>query len=180
MKKVRKVFVKTTVIGRSGKSIVHTPLTVDMPASTPSSMDKSSDKTMKVSCSDDHVAEDVVFNPSSTSEDSAAHRRNISSFCNWEKIRPILIKARIEDYSFAENAVCGVCANVEACVRCQYCGPKQIFCESCALSVHETRNQFHVMEKWMVIIVLPVFYSTFYMQHSKINVYTRMAVLTHY
>ena len=67
MKKVRKVCVKTIVIGRSGKSVVHTPLTVDMSASTPSSMDKSSDKTMEVSCTDDHVAEDVVFNPSCTS-----------------------------------------------------------------------------------------------------------------
>lgn len=150
MKKIQKVCVKTVVMGRSGRSVVRTPLSVDIPTTTK----YTSGENMEVSCVEDHVEEEV-FDLNLNSEDSAAYRRNINSRCNWEKIRLMLIKARLEDYSFPENAMCGVCANdqAEACIRCQYCGPKQFFCETCALKVHEIRNQFHVMEKWMVIAV---------------------------
>ena len=105
-------------------------------------------------CSDDNFFnEEATIALDNGAEDSITRKHNISNFCNWEKIRPILLKARFEDGSFPINdaSMCSVCMNKQACVRCQYCGPRQFFCEECALAFHETRNQFHVMEKWMVI-----------------------------
>ena len=157
MKKVQKVCVKTIVMGRNGKSVVQTPLTVDKPTSSKGT----SAKNLEVPRPDEHVDvadEDGIFEPNFAGEDSASHHRNISNFCNWEKIRSMLIKAYIEDNSLGDNAMCCVCGNEEACIRCQYCGPRQYFCDTCALTVHEHRNQFHVMEKWMVIVLCPYNY----------------------
>ena len=48
-----------------------------------------------------------------------------------------------------------------AVCRCQDCGPEQHFCLDCATSLHNNRNNFHVLELWKVIhyiIVICIFY----------------------
>jgi hypothetical protein len=152
---MKKVCVKTVVVGRSGKSTIRTPLTVDVGSKNqaiPINVDYDSEQEPYGS-SDNFFNEEVTIAPDNSAEESTTHKRNISNFCNWEKIRPMLLKASFEDASFPTNdaPMCSVCMNKQACVRCQYCGPRQFFCEECALAFHETRNQFHVMEKWMVI-----------------------------
>ena len=40
----------------------------------------------------------------------------------------------------------------EAVFRCTECGPQKYFCVACAKQLHRSRNYYHVLEKWQVII----------------------------
>ena len=148
MKKFKPVSVKTIVLGRTGKSVVHTPLAVNPASSQPSEGSSSlSEATREL---DDHDA--PVFSSNDTYE-SAAHRRNYSSVVNWEKIREQLFTTAVGEEGLPEKCVCVLCKERESTVRCRYCGPRQFFCYSCADHLHLERNQFHILEQWKVLSI---------------------------
>ncbi|XP_028414296.1 uncharacterized protein LOC114537451 [Dendronephthya gigantea] len=161
---MRKACVKTVVLGRNGKSSITTPLTVDVETtasnkhSTSLHADLHSDESCDLQI--DHNAQtphELPVVDDLENEESATQRRNVSNYLNWEKIRPQLLKAKFEDAILPSGVMCGVCSQNEANIRCKYCGPRQFFCENCAIEQHESRNKFHVMDKWMETKFIPLF-----------------------
>ena len=109
--------------------------------------------SVSTTCSEQECADssiDVVDHQTLSGEDSAGTKRNINLFCNWEKLRPRMQRACLEENFLKDDQICVVCLVHPALIRCSYCGPRQYLCETCAYSLHEKRNQFHVMEKWTV------------------------------
>jgi len=145
MKKLKPVSVKTIVLGRTGKSVIHTPLAVSS-ASQPN--EGSSSSLPEAAFEDVH---DVPVFSSDDSQQSAAHRRNYNSVINWEKIRERLLITAIGEESLPEKCICVCCKERESTVRRRYCGPGQFFCYTCARDLHAERNQFHVLEQWKVL-----------------------------
>ncbi len=156
MKKRQKVYLDTVVLGRNGKAVVRTPLTVDSNTTNCATPSQSNNVEPVESPSD--IMDDILNRHEdndlnhSDNEESSNHQRNIRNFCNWEKIRPSLLKASFEDACFPDGVVvCGGCQTEAPSIRCRYSGPGQFFCEKCAPHIPEKRNQFHVMKKWVVI-----------------------------
>ena len=144
MKRLQQCTVKTKILSRRGNYVVRTPLVVqkEIPKSN-AQLDLLLDEPFELegnSC--DRMC-----------DDSANTQRNISAFCNWEKLRPQLLTSHLEQSYLRDSESCIVCLKESATIRCTYCGPRQYFCQSCANSQHERRNQFHVMEKWEVYTV---------------------------
>ena len=86
MKKFKPVSVKTIVLGRTGKSVIHTPLAVSS-ASSSQPNEGSSSSLPEAAFEDVTPVHDVPVFSSDDSQQSAAHRRNFNSMINWEKIR---------------------------------------------------------------------------------------------
>lgn len=160
MKTMRKACVKTVVLGKRGKSTISTPLRVDLNSATSRKPSTSTDDSSHIDEStcdlqeDSQTCHELNTVDDIENEESAAQKRNVNSYINWEKVRPLLLKAKFEDESFPNGVVCSVCSENEANIRCQHCGPRQYFCQSCAMDQHKTRNQFHVMDKWMVLFII--------------------------
>ena len=147
MKKVKPVSLKTIVLGRTGKTVMHTPLAVSSNAAGSQLNQGTSSRITEAADVDNH---DVpVFSPDEA-QHSTAQRRNYNSVVNWEKMRDKLFMAAVEEESLPEKAVCVVCKQRESTVRCRYCGPRQFFCSTCVHDLHAERNQFHVLEQWKV------------------------------
>ena len=133
MKKVKPVSLKTIVLGRNGKTVIHTPLAVSSNAAGSQLNQGISSLITEAVDVDNH---DVpVFSPDEA-QHSTAQRRHYNSVVNWEKIRDKLFMAAVEEESLLEKAVCVVCKQRESTVRCRYCGPRQCFCSTCAHDLH--------------------------------------------
>lgn len=152
MKRFKPVSVKTIVLGREGKSVIHTPLAVNTNASrkeytsTSANQPTSSSPPESADIIDDH---DVpVFSPEA--QHSESYRRNLNSVLNWDKVRDQLLNANVEEEAMPASSLCSLCKEQEPSLRCQYCGPRQFFCSKCAHDLHAERNQFHIMELWKV------------------------------
>ena len=154
MKKFRPVSIKTTVLGRKGKAVIHTPLSVNS-ATTRINQSKKCTPGHDQSTEEDLNADDYevsVFTPEASH--SGAYVRNVSSVYNWEKVRGKLLEATVEEEGMPESGVCVVCKEREPFLRCRYCGPRQFFYSNCARDLHADRNQFHVLEQWKVSALL--------------------------
>ena len=153
MKKVKPVSVKTIVLGRTGKSVIRTPLAVGS-ATSCSSQPSEGSSSLSEADSEVHVNDqDVPVFSSDEFQQSAAHRRSYSSVFNWEKIREKLLVTAVAEDCLPEKCLCVFCKERESIARCRYCGPKQFFCSICAHDLHAERNQFHVLEQWKVFCI---------------------------
>ena len=146
MKKFKPGSVKTTVLGRKGKAVIHTPLSVNsattrinQPKKCASGHDQSTEQDLNA---DDYEAS--VFTPEVSH--SGTYVRNVSSVYNWEKVRGKLLEATVEEEGMPESGVCVVCKEREPFLRCRYGGPRQFFCSNFARDLHADRNQFHVTQ----------------------------------
>ena len=149
MKKFKPVSVKTIVLGRTGKTVIHTPLVVGSNAAGSQPTQGTSSLGEGI---DDHMHDDhniLRFSPDEA-QLSAAHRTKLTSIVNWEKIRDKLFTTAVGEETLPEKCVCVVCKQRESSMRCRYCGPRQFFCSTCAHDLHAERNQFHVLEQWKV------------------------------
>lgn len=146
---MKKLSVKTTVLGRSGRSTIRVPLSVESNSATATLVESSGGDLLGGETDDhfEHICDD-------DKEDSSHARRSINSFANWERLRPHLLRATVEELCIPEGTNCCVCLVKMATTRCTYCGPRQFFCQSCVYTLHETRNQLHVMEQWTVNIII--------------------------
>ena len=144
MKRLQQLSVKTKVFDRKGTFSTRTPLTIERSNSSGTNI------STNVLGEIGELEEEAVVNENSSCDDSQNTQRNISTFCNWEKLRTRLRRASLEECCLKSDQTCVVCLTQPAVIRCTYCGPRQYFCQTCAYSLHEERNQFHVMEKWMV------------------------------
>lgn len=75
--------------------------------------------------------------------------RREKEFESWKEIRESLLTSRIEE-EFLTEIYCCSCGMTYAEFRCLECGQEQYLCQGCANSTHETRNYFHVLEKFKV------------------------------
>ena len=124
MKKVKPVSMKTIVLGRTGKTVIHTPLAVSSNAAGSQLNQGTSSPITDTEDVDNH---DVpVFSPDEA-QHSTAQRRICNSVVNWQKIRDKLFMAAVEEESLPEKAVCVQCKQRESTDRCRYCGPRQFF-----------------------------------------------------
>ena len=148
MKRMKKLSVKTTVLGRSGRSTIRVPLSVESNSATATLVEStgSGGADLLGGETDDHF-EHICDDDK---EDSSHARRSINSFANWERLRLHLVRATVEELCISEGTNCCVCLVEMATIRCTYCGPRQFFSQSCAYTLHETRNQLRVMEQWTV------------------------------
>ena len=151
MKKFKPVSVKTIVLGRTGKSVIRTPLAVSSasPCSSQPSEGSSSLSEAALEVND----QDVPVFSSDEFQQSAAHKRNYSSVFNWEKIREKLLATAVAEECLPEKSLCVFCKERESTARCRYCGPKQFFCSTCAHDLHPERNQLRVLEQWKVFCI---------------------------
>ena len=129
---------KTTIVGKKGKTEIRTPLSVNNAlrnhalqanvecANQPSSVQTERNENMLLldACDSTDIAQDDIA--------ITSNQREIASSSNWAKIRDALLTARIGDAAFPENSICVVCNESMASVRCEYCGPRQYFCFKCA------------------------------------------------
>ena len=172
MKKFKPVSVKTIVLGRTGKTVIHTPLAVGSNATGSRPTQGTSSLGEAV---DDHVHDDhdiLGFSPDEA-ELSAAHRRNLNSVVHWEKIRDKLFTTAVGEETLPENRMC-LCRmqTTRVCyMRCRYCGPRQFFCSTCAHDLHAERNQFHVLEQWKVSLAITacIYYKVMYNSFMEIQ-----------
>ena len=81
---------------------------------------------------------------------STYQTRREKEFDNWKEIRESLLTSHIEEEGFLTGEKCCFCGIASAEFRCPDCGKEQYLCQSCANSTHETRNYFHVLEKFKV------------------------------
>jgi len=175
MKKVKPVSVKTIVLGRTGKTVIHTPLAVSSNAAG-SQLNQGTSSPITDAVDVDNV--DVpVFSPDEA-QHSTAQRRICNSVVNWEKVRDKLFMAAVEEESLPEKAVCVVCKQRESTVRCRYCGPRQFFCSTCAHDLHAERNQFHVLEQWKVFSNRHVY--TFYVLEMEMYFFVKGVIINNF
>ncbi|XP_068758181.1 uncharacterized protein [Montipora capricornis] len=154
MKKVKPVSLKTIVLGRTGKTVMHNPLAVSSNSAGSQLNQGTSSRITEAVDVDNH---DVpVFSPDEA-QHSTAQRRNYNSVVNWQKMRDKLFMAAVEEESLPEKAVSVVCKQHESTVRCRECCPRQFFCSTCAHDLHAERNQFHVLEQWKGNRFIPLF-----------------------
>ena len=149
--KVKPVSVKTIVLGRTGKSVIRTPLAVGS-ATSCSSQPSEGSSSLSEAATEKNDQDGRVFS-SDEFQQSAAHRRSYSSVFNWEKIREKLLVTAVAEDCLPEKCLCFFCKERESIARCRYCGPKQFFCSICAHDLHAERNQFHVLEQWKVFCI---------------------------
>ena len=142
MKRLRQLSIKTKVFDKKGMFSTRTALTIER--------SNSSGSTNISTNVLGEIGEEAIVNENTSCDDSLNTQRNINTFCNWEKLRTRLQRASLEECYMESEQTCVVCHTQPAEIRCPYCGPRQYFCQTCAYSLHEERNQFHVMEKWMV------------------------------
>jgi hypothetical protein len=154
MKRCRQAVLRTTVLGRKGKTVIRTPL-VNRYGSRPTS--KLGNQPREDFCSSTNLAQmqACVTNEQQDAsgdekECNIGKKRKIAYISNWEKVRDSLLTARIENACFPEESNCIVCKAEVATMRCEYCGPRQYFCLKCAQEIHAERNKFHVLEQWQV------------------------------
>ena len=151
MKKFKPVSVKTIVLGRTGKSVICTPLAVSSASSCSPQPSEGSSSLSEAALEVND--QDVPVFSSDEFQQSAAHRRSYSSVLNWEKIREKLLATAVAEECLPEKCLCVFCKERESTARCRYCGPKQFFCSTCAHDLHAERNQFHVLEQWKVFCI---------------------------
>ena len=72
----------------------------------------------------------------------------------WKKIRPMILRAVVENEGMPAKQLCIMCSELAA-VRCRKCGPFAFFCNHCFLHAHTQVNLFHVAEEWKVSLHLP-------------------------
>lgn len=130
MKKFKPVSMKTIVLGRTGKTVIHTPLAVS--SNTAGSQPNQGSSSLLEAVDDLDIP---VISPDEVQR-SEFHQRNYSSVANWEKIRDKLLTTAVREETLPEKYVCAVCKQREATVRCRYCGPRQFFCSTCAHDLH--------------------------------------------
>ena len=103
MKKVKLVSVKTIVLGRTGKTVIHAPLAVSSNAAG-SQLNQGTSSPITDAVDVDNL--DVpVFSPVEA-QHSTAQRRICNSVVNWENVRDKLFMAAVEEESLPEKAVC--------------------------------------------------------------------------
>ena len=151
MKEFKPVSVKTIFLGRTGKSVIHTPLAVSSASSCSSQPSEGSSSLSEAALEVNDQDVPVFF--SDEFQQSTAHRRSCSSVFNWEKIREKLRVTAVAEECLPEKCLCVLCKERESTVRCRYCGPKQFFCSTCAHDLHAERNQFHILEQWKVFCI---------------------------
>ena len=164
MKRCRQAVLRTTVLGRNGKTVIRNPLT--------NRSRSRADITSKIFHSSTNERRDILSPNVMPGEQSqiadeiggsgdekeciTSKKRKINSLSNWKKIRDGLLKARVENASFREGSNCVACKAVVAIMRCEYCGPKQYFCSTCARDIHVERNKYHVLEQWQVLYIIVI------------------------
>ena len=102
MKKFKPVSVKAIVRGRTGKTVIHTPLTVS--SNTAGSQPNQGSSSLLEAVDDPDIP---VFSPDEA-QHSEAHRRNYSSEANWEKIRNKLFTTAVWEETLPEKYVFAV------------------------------------------------------------------------
>lgn len=150
MKKFKPVALRTIVLGRTGKSIRHTPLSV----SSSEHRSHSDSRSSPIEPEEDEVGDHEISVFSPEAQTSGEYRRNINAMSNWDKIRENLLSANVEGDALPDNSLCSACKERAPSLRCRYCGPRQFFCSKCAEDLHSERNQFHIMEQWKVLLFL--------------------------
>ena len=156
MKHLQQLSVKTKVFDRRRTFITHTALNVERSGKASTSVANTYSEQECVNSNNiDVEADDCGMSicgahQAPGDEDSANTKRNISLFCNWEKLRPRILRTFLDKNSLNDDQICVLCLVQPASIQCSYCRPRQQLCETCAYSLHEKRNQFHVMEKWTV------------------------------
>lgn len=128
MKKVKPVSVKTIVLGRTGKTVIHTLLAVSSNTAGSQLNQGTSSLITEAVNVDNH---DVPVFSHDEAQHSTAQRRNCNSVVNWAKIHDNLFMAAVGEESLPEKVVCVICKQCELTVRCQYWGPSQFFCSTC-------------------------------------------------
>lgn len=78
----------------------------------------------------------------------ADHTMKKKKICDkWEELRPLLHTVMLAS-DFSASFHCGLCSyHVEAIIRCQSCGPRAFFCESCWIQ-HHRLIVLHQPEIW--------------------------------
>ena len=95
----------------------------------------------------------------SSSSTSKYEDRKLKEYRGWESIRDSLAKKRIESLYLPNGTLCVYCEEISrsepmlAVCRCTECGPHQFYCLACAVALHRTRNRYHILEKWKVVVV---------------------------
>ena len=151
MKEFKPVSVKTIFLGKTGKSVIHTPLAVSSASSCSSQPSEGSSSLSEAALEVND--QDVPMFSSDEFQQSAAHRRSYSLVFNWEKICEKLLVRVVAEESLPEKCLCVFSKERELTVRCWYCGLKQFFCSTCTHDLHVERNQFHVLEQWKVFCI---------------------------
>lgn len=151
MKEFKPVSVKTIFLGRTGKSVIHTPLAVSSASSCSSQPSEGSSSLSEAALEVND--QNVPMFSSGEFQQSAAHRRSYSLVFNWEKICEKLLVRVVAEESLPEKCLCVFSKEQELTARCWYCGLKQFFCSTCTHDLHVERNQFHVLEQWKVFCI---------------------------
>lgn len=115
MKRFKLVSLKTVLLGRKGKTVLQTPLSVTSNAEhsrTTSSTSQAKTSSPPGVPEGEVVAEHEVAVFSSGAQHSGAYRTNLSSVFNWEKVRVNLLKAMAEE-PMPKNSLCSVCEEQE-------------------------------------------------------------------
>ncbi len=86
--------------------------------------------------------------------------QKLKEYRGWESIRDTLAENRIESFHLPNGTLCVYCEEISrsepmlAVCRCTECGPDQFYCLAWAEALHRTRNRYHILEKWKVVVVL--------------------------
>lgn len=152
MKRCRQAVLKTTVLGRKGRKVIRTPLIKrnERYECKSSHVDRKPNEKL---CNLTHLlpAQALVTDEQNedeqNEEEKISKKRKIANMSNWEKVRDSLLSASVENSSFPNDFNCVACDAEVATTRCEYW---QYLCLKCAQEIHETRNQFHVLEQWQV------------------------------
>ena len=68
----------------------------------------------------------------------------------WEELRNKLFNTGTSTSSMPLAAVCYVCQEDDATIRCHDCAPDTFYCESCGMSMHGDVNFYQYPERWTV------------------------------
>lgn len=116
MKKFKPVSLKTTVLGRKGRLVIHTPLSINSVINCairrlthPKKVISTPGQSTEEDIAADYYEVSVI--PPETSTSGANYTRNVSSVCNWEKERAKLVQAIVEEEGMPESPklICVIC-----------------------------------------------------------------------
>ena len=115
MKRLQQLSVKTKVFDRRRTFITHTALNVERSGKASTSVANTySEQECANSNNIDVEADDCEMSicgahQAPGDEDSANTKRNISLFCNWEKLRPRIQRAFLEENCLNDDQICVLC-----------------------------------------------------------------------
>ena len=116
MKKFKPVSLKTTVLGRKGRLVIHAPLSINSVINCairrlthPKKVISTPGQSTEEDITADYYEVSVI--PPETSTSGANYTRNVSSVCNWEKERAKLFQAIVEEEGMPESPklICVIC-----------------------------------------------------------------------